>query len=276
MRYYYQIITKKPWPYGLRGGDKKMEDHEIIKRIEVTDHHRAVCLDGKEIFNLPTNNDIERIFCVGVSKTMTYNWIPELGGGEFEIGPNIFIGTGGCCQGNLYRLGMNEKSGNYELERCITLDTNAQDIIPIGHMHAAVAGRGCCGYGIRLVETHHGQYLPLVSSEEFKANNGGIVRATGFIVGKEGYITMINCGDQSRPFRHWRVEREEGIHRHLDIRLKQNKQKLMDFPINMMEGQIENLIENIGYRMKYDPEEKRFIIADETKMDFLREQHMLG
>jgi hypothetical protein len=122
-------------------------------------------LGGRKIFTVPVqHHTMSEIRVAGLVE-----WEREgvLRGTVSEL----FLGTGTCCHGHLYKLD-NQGKGGLVLKQIITIDTNVMDILPIIRENAIsvlVVGYGCAGAGVRLVDMMSPRTVDIMPQAEFRA-----------------------------------------------------------------------------------------------------------
>ena len=115
-----------------------------------------VFLNGETIFEIPIKHrTMDTVTAVCFCESIEHN--------GFSV---IYVGTGTYCHGHLYKLVKHE--GPYVLDEIISVDANVEDILPVSFSGVLVAGHGCVGAGVRLIDTDGQPFMVnMVSGEQY-------------------------------------------------------------------------------------------------------------
>lgn len=124
-------------------------------------------LNGEKIFSIPIKHaSKDTVTCVGFWEQTKDDHFPV-----------IYVGSGTCCHGHLYKLAKYSAKGPYLLSQIISVDTNLMDILPVSVNYqkagfpnsdgVMVVGHGCAGAGVRLVSTYDLKIVDVVSAEQY-------------------------------------------------------------------------------------------------------------
>jgi hypothetical protein len=147
---------------------KNDKSHEAELKAGVPLSERArfdkgdLFIDDKLVFTVPIKNDtMYEIKLIGVLE------------GANPARGRIYVGTGSCCHGHLYVLGVG--ADYVQLSDIFAADTNVCDILPVDSGRAAVGGVedilitgiGCTGRGIRMFNVCKQRMIDIISNEEY-------------------------------------------------------------------------------------------------------------
>lgn len=135
---------------------------KLIERLDF--HDSQLYLDEKEILRSPGNGSNGEIDIV----TTTFINNKQI----------IYVGTGGCCHGYLLEL-KKDYDKNFTLNEIFAVNFNVFEILPLilrselgsgsSNEHAVlVAGSGCAGSGLGLVNLYQVRYLDVITREQYK------------------------------------------------------------------------------------------------------------
>lgn len=125
----------------------------------ITRSNKSVVVDGKKVFQIPIK---------GGGSDMVH-----AGSAALVDGKTLFVGGCGCCHGHLYKLERETEDEDFNLTEIVSLDTNPTVVLPVSgdkldpDSTVIIAGHGCSGAGVRLVNTRSGNPVEVVSTEEY-------------------------------------------------------------------------------------------------------------
>jgi hypothetical protein len=137
----------------------------------------------------------------------------------------IYVGTGYCCHGHVYKLDQIRKDELRTIQ-ILSVDLNVYDLLPVivdykktgfcnEHAGIIVTGYGCAGQGVRLLDTLCPKSIDVISTDDCDEMYGSDFNTEGFacVEGAELIDLVIrrNGGGGSRKKDITNILREAGV-----------------------------------------------------------------